>query len=82
MQTRHDPLPCGMCYRKILTDPNRDPEPSSRTRLLGVSFGSGTIGVGCWARMTGASNSKRTMARINIENRFTTRSLCASDFRS
>ena len=22
MQTRHDPLPCGMCYWKILTDQN------------------------------------------------------------
>jgi hypothetical protein len=22
MQARHDPMPCGMCYRKILTDQN------------------------------------------------------------
>jgi hypothetical protein len=37
----------------------------------GVSFGSGTIGVGGWARATGARNNKKAMDRTNIGEFFT-----------
>jgi hypothetical protein len=45
----------------------------------GVSFGSGTIGVGCWPRTTGARNNKKAMARINIGIPFILRGLCETD---